>query len=131
MGEADRTKPITAQKLGDDFDRADITYQWFLKNCRQVMEMIQRREDGLYSRYIGGATQFFGMGLGASTHPQLVDGKGWEKEVSGSVNLWPTVRYMEKSVATVDPVISRWECNTEILAESGVTAANCFVYKIE
>ena len=60
-----------------------------------------------------------------------VDGKGWEKEVSGSVNLWPTVRYMEKSVATVDPVISRWECNTETLAESGVTAANCFVYKIE
>ena len=26
--------------------------------------------------------------------------------------------------------IGRWECNTETPAESGVTAANCFVHKI-
>ena len=26
--------------------------------------------------------------------------------------------------------IPRWKCNTEISAESGITAANCFVYKI-
>ena len=50
----------------------NITYQWFVENHRQVMEMIQRREGGLYSRYISGATQFFGMGVGASIHPQLL-----------------------------------------------------------
>lgn len=27
--------------------------------------------------------------------------------------------------------ITRWECNTETPAERGITAANCFVYKIE
>lgn len=50
----------------------DITYQWFQKNHEQVLEMIIKRESGLYSRYISGATQFFALGLSASMHPQLL-----------------------------------------------------------
>lgn len=64
--------PELSQYEGDILHGFDLTYQWFLKNRRQVMEMIRSREKELYSRYISGATQFFGMGLSASTHPQLL-----------------------------------------------------------
>lgn len=64
--------PDISQYADDIIYGFDITYQWFLENCMQVMAVLLERENELYSRYISGATQFFGMGISASTHPQLL-----------------------------------------------------------
>ncbi len=75
-------------------DGFNITYQWFLENHKEVMEMIRKRQNGLYSRYTGGATQFYAMGISASTHPQLLMKQGgrekYLEKITGGrpLNIW-------------------------------------------
>ena len=52
-----------------------LAYEWFRKNKKEVLRDIYARRDILRSRYVSGATQFFGLGVFASVHPKLMTNK--------------------------------------------------------
>ncbi len=64
----------SSRYINDILHGFEVTYRWFLENREWVMAMIRNHADSLYSRYISGGTQFFSMGIFASTHPQLLTG---------------------------------------------------------
>lgn len=41
------------------------------------------------------------------------------------------VEILDQMLSVMDPCICGWKCNTETPTESGITAADCFVHKIE
>lgn len=49
-----------------------LAYEWFRENKDKVLKEILYSEDKLRSRYVSGGTQFFGMSLFASVHPELM-----------------------------------------------------------
>lgn len=49
-----------------------LTYEWFRENKDKVLENILDSKDKLRSRYVSGGTQFFGLSLFASVHPELM-----------------------------------------------------------
>ncbi len=96
--------PDISQYINDIIHGFHITYQWFLHNRDEVMEMIIDRESGLYSRYISGATQFFALGLSASTHPQLLidfdERVNYLKKITDGrgLNAWETEAMLEGDI---------------------------------
>lgn len=61
-----------------------LTYEWFRGNKDKVLEKILNSKDKLRSRYVSGGTQFFGLSLFASVHPELM------------TNIYGRERYIEK-----------------------------------
>ena len=49
-----------------------LAYEWFCENRHEVLRKIFSIKDKLKSRYVSGATQFFGQCLIASVHPELM-----------------------------------------------------------
>lgn len=53
----------------------EIAYQWFCENREEVLRTVLSFKDKLKSRYVSGATHFFGLCLLTSVHPELMGSK--------------------------------------------------------
>ena len=102
--------------------------------CKAIDDMIKdakeegRIEGNIEGRIRGKAEDIFALLEELGVIPEDVKERIMEQKDMSILNNWLK---MAAKADNMDMFVSRWKCNTETPTESGITAADCFVHKIE